>query len=72
MSRRSSRSRVREEDLPENYAELAKRVYKMAEKEGWSKEKVFDLLKDPSKLVKTMEHVCFMCIDFFIEKTRGF
>ena len=29
----------------------------MAEKEGWSKEKVFDLLKDPAKLVKTMEHV---------------
>ena len=57
MSRRSSRSRVREEDLPENYAELAKRVYQMAEKEGWSKEKVFDLLKDPAKLVKTMEHV---------------
>ncbi len=26
-SRRSSRSRLREEDLPENYAELAKRVY---------------------------------------------
>lgn len=57
MSRRSSKSRVREEDLPENYAELAKRVYKMAEKEGWSKEKVFELLKDPTKLVKTMEHV---------------
>lgn len=57
MSRRSSKSRLREEDLPENYAELAKRVYKMAEKEGWSKEKVFELLKDPSKLVKTMEHV---------------
>lgn len=45
-----------EEDLPENYADLAKRVYSMAEKEGWSKEKVFQLLKDPSKLVKTMEH----------------
>lgn len=48
---------MREEDLPENYAELAKRVYQMAEKEGWSKEKVFNLLKDPAKLVKTMEHV---------------
>ena len=46
-----------EEDLPENYAELAKRVYVMAEKEGWSKEKVFELLKDPKKLVKKMEHV---------------
>lgn len=46
-----------EEDLPENYAELAKRVYSMAEKEGWSKEKVFKLLKDPAKLVKTLEHV---------------
>lgn len=43
--------------MPENYAELAKRVYSMAEKEGWSKEKVFQLLKDPAKLVKTMEHV---------------
>ena len=48
---------MREEDLPENYAELAKRVYIMAEKEGWSKEKVFELLKDPAKLVKKMEHV---------------
>lgn len=46
-----------EEDLPENYADLAKRVYSMAEKEGWSKEKVFELLKDPEKLVKKMEHV---------------
>lgn len=45
-----------EEDLPENYAELAKRVYQMAEKEGWSKEKVFQLLNNPNKLVKTMEH----------------
>jgi ribosome-binding protein aMBF1 (putative translation factor) len=36
---------------------LAKRVYEMAEKEGWSKEKVFELLKDPTKLVKKMEHV---------------
>jgi ribosome-binding protein aMBF1 (putative translation factor) len=56
-SRRSSKSRVNEEDLPETYAELAKRVYKMAEKEGWSQKKIFELLKDPSKLVKTMEHV---------------
>ena len=46
-SRRSSKSRLMEEDLPENYADLAKRVYAMAEKEGWSKEKVFELLKDP-------------------------
>ena len=56
-SRRSSKSRLQEEDLPENYADLAKRVYKMAEKEGWSQQKVFELLKDPVKLVKTMEHV---------------
>ena len=48
---------MQEEDLPENYADLAKRVYSMAEKEGWSKEKVFELLKDPEKLVKKMEHV---------------
>lgn len=40
-SRRSSKSRLREEDLPENYAELAKRVYAMAAKEGWTQEKVF-------------------------------
>jgi ribosome-binding protein aMBF1 (putative translation factor) len=46
-----------EEDLPENYADLAKRVYSMAEKEGWSKEKVFELLKNPEKLVKKMENV---------------
>ena len=46
-----------EEDLPENYADLAKRVYAMAEKEGWSKEKVFELLKDPERLVKKMENV---------------
>ena len=56
-SRRSSKARLMEEDLPENYADLAKRVYKMAEKEGWSKEKVFELLQDPNKLVKKMEHV---------------
>jgi len=30
-SRRSSKSRPNEEDLPESYADLAKRVYKMAE-----------------------------------------
>jgi hypothetical protein len=30
-----------EEDLPESYADLAKRVYKMAEKEGWSQAKIF-------------------------------
>jgi hypothetical protein len=46
-----------EDDLPESYADLARRVYKMAEKEGWSQQKVFELLKDPAKLVKTMEHV---------------
>jgi len=34
----------------------------MAEKEGWSKEKVFNLLKDPAKLVKTMEHVRYHTI----------
>jgi len=46
-----------EEDLPENYADLAKRVYIMAEKEGWSKEKMFELLKDPAKIATKMEHV---------------
>ncbi len=56
-SRRSSKSRLNEDDLPESYADLAKRVYKLAEKEGWSQAKIFELLKDPAKLVKTMEHV---------------
>ncbi|CDW73762.1 UNKNOWN [Stylonychia lemnae] len=55
-SRRSSKSRPNEEELPESYADLAKRVYKMAELEGWPQSKVFELLKDPMKLVKTMEH----------------
>ena len=64
-SRRSSKSRLVEEDLPENYGDLAKRVYKMAEKEGWSKEKTFELLKNPEKLVKKMEHVSFI-EDIFI------
>jgi ribosome-binding protein aMBF1 (putative translation factor) len=50
--------------LPENYAELAKKVYKMAEKEGWSQQKIFELLKDPSKLVKTMEHVRYLPATF--------
>jgi len=56
-SRRSSKSRLAEDHLPESYADLAKRVYKMADKEGWSQQKIFELLKDPAKLVKTMEHV---------------
>lgn len=64
-SRRSSKSRLQEEDLPESYANLAKRVYKMAEKEGWSQQKVFELLKDPSKLVKKMEHVKLIRDIFF-------
>ena len=49
-----------EEDLPETYADLAKRVYEMAKKEGWSNEKVFELLKNPEKLVKKMEHVRYI------------
>lgn len=36
----------------------------MAEIEGWSQAKVFELLKDPLKLVKTMEHVS----DYFTDK----
>jgi ribosome-binding protein aMBF1 (putative translation factor) len=56
-SRRSSKTRLVEEDLPESYGNLAKRVYAMAEKEGWSQAKIFQLLKDPAKLVKTLEHV---------------
>jgi hypothetical protein len=34
----------------------------MAEKEGWSQTKVFELLKDPAKLVKAMEHVRYFFI----------
>ena len=56
-SRRTSRSRVAEEDLPESYADLARRIYRMAEKEGWPQSKVMELLKNPTKLVKTLEHV---------------
>ena len=56
-SRRTSRSRLAEEDLPESYADLAKRVYRLAEKEGWPQSKVIELLKNPAKLVKTLEHV---------------
>ena len=52
-----------EEDLPEPYSDLAKRVYAMAEKEGWPREKVFELLKDPEKLVKKMEHVLYFYQD---------
>jgi carbon monoxide dehydrogenase subunit G len=29
----------------------------MAEKEGWSKDKVFELLRDPTKLAKAIEGV---------------
>ena len=47
-SRRSSRARLMEDDLPEKYGDLAKRVYKMAEKEGWPKSKVIELLKNPA------------------------
>lgn len=43
-SRRSSSGRINEDDLPANYADLAKAVYAMADKEGWSKEKIFKLL----------------------------
>ncbi len=45
-----------QDDLPENYAELAKKVYHLAETERWPQERVFDLLKDPWKLVKTFEN----------------
>jgi ribosome-binding protein aMBF1 (putative translation factor) len=56
-SRRSSNTRLQEEDLPESYADLARRIYRMAEKEGWPQTKVVELLKNPAKLVKTMENV---------------
>jgi ribosome-binding protein aMBF1 (putative translation factor) len=56
-SRRSGSRRLAEEDLPENYGDLAKRVYAMSEKEGWTKEKTFELLKSPNKLIAHMENV---------------
>lgn len=56
-SRRSSKSRINEEDLPAKYADLAKTVYTMAAKEGWSKDKMFKMLQDPVKLVRTLENV---------------
>jgi hypothetical protein len=56
-SRRSSRSRVREEDLPTSYAELAKHAYKLADQEGWTTEKTINLLMEPQKLAKELEHV---------------
>jgi hypothetical protein len=48
---------MKEEDMPENYGDLAKRVYAMSEKEGWTKEKTFELLKSPQKLIAHMENV---------------
>ena len=56
-SRRSGSRRLGEEDMPENYGDLAKRVYAMSEKEGWTKEKTFELLKSPNKLIAHMENV---------------
>lgn len=56
-SRRSSRSRVREEDLPATYAELARHAYRLAEEEGWEAEKTKGLLMNPQKLAKELEHV---------------
>ena len=59
-SRRSSRSRVKEEDLPATYAELARHCYKLADEEGWATEKTMSLLMEPHKLAKELEHVsCF-------------
>lgn len=43
--------------MPESYADLAKRIYRMAEKEGWPSSKVMDLLKNPAKMVKILENV---------------
>lgn len=71
-SRRSSRSRVREEDLPATYADLAKHAYKLAEQEGWTTEKTMSLLKEPAKLAKYLEHVSQIKVSHTaqIEKNR--
>ena len=61
-SRRSSRSRVREEDLPATYAELARHAYKLAEEEGWPAEKTKSLLMEPQKLAKELEHVSYIVL----------
>ena len=45
-----------EEEYGENYAEFAKKAYEMAKIEGWSKEYVFEVLRDPSKLYKKLEN----------------
>ena len=42
--------------MPEIYGDLAKRVYAMSEKVGWTKEKTFQLLKSPNKLIANMEN----------------
>lgn len=44
-------------DYPEGYADRAKMVYDMAEREQWSKEKTMEMLKDPSKFAKYVEIV---------------
>ena len=38
----------------------------MAEKEGWSKDKVFELLRDPTKLAKAVETVSARYFDKII------
>lgn len=52
-----SGSNAGQEELPESYADLAKRIYDMAAKEGWPQSKVFDLLKNPAKMVRILENV---------------
>lgn len=66
-------SKMNEDESPENYAMLAKQIYQMAQTEGWSKKKMFDLLQNPVKLLKSLENVRYL--DYFtlnlfnIEKT---
>jgi hypothetical protein len=37
--------------------ELAKEIYRASEQEGWSKEKLFKMLADPSKFKKSTRYI---------------
>jgi len=52
------------------YGNLAKRIYEIAQKEGWSKNKVFEFLQEPQKIIRVLENVIFTPITIcVIEKT---
>jgi hypothetical protein len=45
---------------PDGYAERAKLVYKVAEKEGWTRETTLQMLKDPVKFARFTANVSFI------------